>query len=92
MGHLEGHEDDVDKHVHDVFDHDLSSLDNTLDARDLDTFGDTSLLDADLHPRAAAAGAQPASGIEDSIVEMFRNPANIRNAIVMQEVLRRPSF
>lgn len=96
MGHLEGHEHDVEQHVHEVFDHDLGQLDDQIAARDLDTFGDTSLLDADLHPHKAVAGqaaaAQAAQSIEDDIVEMFRNPANIRNAIVMQEILRRPSF
>ncbi len=93
MGHLEGHEHDIEEHVHEVFDHDISKLDDNLAARDLDTFGDTSLLDTDLHPRQAAATQSAAqSGIEANIVEMFRNPANIRNAVVMQEILRRPSF
>ncbi|MDA7979959.1 MAG: hypothetical protein MPJ50_14415 [Pirellulales bacterium] len=94
MGHLEGHEHDLEQHVHAAFDHDISSLDDRLAARDLDTFGDRSLLDADTNAQKSASpdGApNEVAPIADSLVEMFRNPANLRNAVIMQEILRRPS-
>lgn len=93
MGHFEGHDHDLERHVSQAFDHDISSLDDRLAARDLDTFGDRSLLDTDLHPRADANATQATTGASDvrnSIVEMFRNPANFRNALIMQEIMRRP--
>ncbi len=69
--------DDILEHLHAVFDRPLGTL-------------------GDMVSVSAAAAAEPVSQVTTElaadIVELLRNPTNVRNAIVMQEILRRPEF
>lgn len=69
--------DDIIEHLRAVFDRPLGTL-------------------GDMDSGSAAAAAEPVSQatteLAADIVELLRNPTNVRNAIVMQEILRRPEF
>lgn len=66
----------VETHVHQVFDHEVGSLSAKA--------GDATL---------AAAGGKPAerpAPLAGLIAAMFRDPNNVRSAVILSEVLRRP--
>jgi hypothetical protein len=69
--------DDIIAHLQAVFDRPLGTL-------------------GDMDSGSAAAAAEPVSQVTTEmagdIVQLLRNPTSVRNAIVMQEILRRPEL
>ena len=88
--------DRIEDHVHDVFDHKLGSLKETKPAvtnekADIDDRGTDSSVWEDVGVKQQRAADETARR-NTEILEMLRSPHNIRQAIIMAEVLKRPNF
>ena len=88
--------DRIEDHVHDVFDHKLGSLKETKPAvtnekADIDDRGTDSSVWEDVGVKQQRAADETAQRNAE-ILEMLRSPKNIRQAIIMAEVLKRPGF
>ncbi len=88
--------DRIEDHVHDVFDHTIGSLKETKPAvtnekADIDDRGTDSSVWEDVGAKQQRA-ADETDRRNTEIVEMLRSPKNIRQAIIMAEVLKRPNF
>lgn len=88
--------DRIEDHVHDVFDHTLGSLKETKprvtnEKDDIDDRGTDSSVWEDVGAKQQRAADETAKR-NTEILEMLRSPQNIRQAIIMAEVLKRPSF
>lgn len=73
-------DEQMDAHLHEVFDHTLGQLRDTSvgveEPQELPTLGD-----------GQQAARQPGGG---AIADMFRSPKNLRQAIILSEILNRP--
>lgn len=69
-------DEQVESHIHQVFDHELSNLGAGTVAP----------------PADDSAKLPPATGAAAGVALMLSSPDSLRNAIIMQEVLRRPDF
>ena len=79
VGTLDTGSSSLARHVQDAFAHDLGHLHS-----DLETFGDES-------KKAAVAGSTTGGGIQvRDLVTAARDPATIRQAILLREILERP--
>jgi hypothetical protein len=73
-------DDDMDAHLHQKFDHKLGRLGGALKSQVSDS-------DASAYEQPQAA---PASSGATEIAKLLRTPQNVRNAIVLSEILTRP--
>ena len=88
--------DRMESHVHDVFDHTIGRLKETVpsvtnEKADIDDRGTDSSVWEDMTVRKQRAADEKARR-KAELIQMLRSPTNIRQAIIMSEVLKRPSF
>ena len=79
LTHLGQVDENVESHIHQVFDHQLGSL-------------STAETGAAPQPKKAPAKLPPAAGPAAGVALMLSSPDSLRSAIIMQEILRRPDF
>jgi len=72
-------DDVMEAHLHQTFDHKVG------------TIASTTAASAPTNVPAVAPSTQIGQSLADSLVQMLRSPAGVRNAILMNEVLRRPT-
>lgn len=88
--------DSMESHVHEVFDHKLGSLKESLPAvtnekDDIDDRGTDSSVWEDKGTKTRRAEAATALR-NKSLFDALRDPDSIRQAIILQEILKRPDF
>jgi hypothetical protein len=80
FGQLSHLDTEVDDHVHEAFDHEVTTIDDQGAVTEAERQFDA--------PAEAALAASAAAGI----AELFADPDRLRNAIILQEVLRPPQW
>ncbi len=88
MGQREQLADDMmEQHLHDTFDHDVGSLagGSTTVASSYD---ESEYAEEDVTPYVNDEVFKP---LADTLIEMLRNPTSIQHAIILNEVLQRPT-
>ena len=88
--------DRMESHVHEVFDHAIGRLKETVpevtnEMADIDDRGTDSSVWEDVGAKQKRAAVESARR-KAEILEMLRSPTNIRQAIIMSEILERPNF
>lgn len=72
-------DDVLEAHLHQTFDHKVG------------TIASTTAASAPTNVAAVAPSTQIGQSLADGLVQMLRSPTGVRNAILMNEVLRRPT-
>ncbi len=83
LGRRAAQADDImESRVHEVFDHSVSRFDKSTRqiASDYE----------DIHEQAAGQGPDQAIPLHDAIFQLLRSPTTVRQAIVVNEILKRP--
>lgn len=87
-------DDDMDAHLHQKFDHQVGQLRSTTQSPPQavqPSFDDARRGVAGAAPAGAGDAANEAAGVTGAdIAQLFRTPRNIRNAIILSEILTRP--
>ena len=86
LGHEVSQTDEnLESHLHDVFDHDVGSITEHLD-EEIRQGTDSDVWDSS-SSRTTAAELRNAA-----IVEMLQNPDTVKNAVILHEIFKRPDF
>ncbi|MEM1305761.1 MAG: hypothetical protein AAGG46_12740, partial [Planctomycetota bacterium] len=84
------HADDMaEARIHQKFDHKLGRLDSSSDSAAADAMADTSTSTTSDGDEQSDSESPTAA---ESIAAMLREPDNIRNAVILNEILRRPTI